>query len=90
MEFDIRRGIDVTCPVCGKGFYITDPDLWVFKLMASVNVGEQKSFYFDKYTCKRAYEKEYEKEKKQRRIAAAKKGSKTKKEKARGKLCTMN
>ena len=71
MADSFRWGVSAVCPVCEKKFFINNPDLWVFKRRAHANINESELFWFDKYSCKKAFEEDYEKTKKKRRSEAA-------------------
>lgn len=53
--------VDRKCPVCHKVFGVLDADRWVYKLRAR----NGEVLYFHSYGCKRKYEAEHSKPKKQ-------------------------
>ena len=65
-------GLICECPVCDKTFFVSDPDVWVYKREANITKYRTTILYFDRYSCKRKYEKRYEQDVKIRRIEAAK------------------
>lgn len=54
-------GVYKVCPVCGKAFYICEPEIWAYKLTTH-RKKVREIVYFNKYSCKKKYEDEYEKE----------------------------
>ena len=61
------------CPQCGKQYYVNDCQTWVYKRSVSENKDHAKILYFCRYSCMRAYEREYEALKAKRRMERAKK-----------------
>ena len=61
MDYLPRYGTYATCLVCGKEFFISYPEMWVFKKDAKLNRDVRRRVYFCKYSCKRKFDKEYEK-----------------------------
>lgn len=54
------------CKTCGKAFYVLRPELWAYK--RKIGSGhDAKIVYFHTYSCKRAFDLEYEKTKVDRR-----------------------
>ena len=58
---DALYNIDRKCPVCHKVFGVLDADRWVYKLRAR----NGEVLYFHSYGCKRKYEAEHCKPRKQ-------------------------
>lgn len=53
------RGTHKVCPICGRNFFIGDPESWAFKM--DVTVKRHRTLkYFCRYSCKRKFEKEHE------------------------------
>ncbi len=48
------------CPICGKEFWVTDSDQWVYKEKTPLRL-------FCSYTCYRTYQKEQEAKQKKKR-----------------------
>ena len=73
------NGVYRVCPVCGKAFFVTDPEIWVYKKEIQMRDKKAKTRieYFDSYTCKRKYDREYEEEIRRRKKAANVKRQKT-------------
>lgn len=73
------NGVYRVCPVCGKAFFITDPEIWVYKREIQMRDMKVKTRieYFDRYSCKRKFDRQYEAEIKQRKKAANQKRQKT-------------
>ena len=55
-----RYGINAVCPVCGKEWFITNPEMWVFKKDAKLSRDVRRRVYLCKYSCKRKFDKEYD------------------------------
>ena len=53
------RNLLKICPVCGEAVYISDPDVWAYKMTVS-RKGKKSILYFNKYSCKRKFEQCYE------------------------------
>ena len=66
------RGIYKVCPVCGKAFYVCEPELWVYKMEIHARSERERLVYFNKYSCKRKYEKDYEARKAKRKAESDK------------------
>ena len=58
---DALNNIDRKCPICHKIFGVLDADRWVYKLRAR----NGEVLYFHSYGCKRKYEAEHAKPRKQ-------------------------
>ena len=56
-----QYGVYAVCPVCKKAFFVCHPDEYVYKRRASISTNNNKMLYFNKYSCKRAFDKDYEK-----------------------------
>ena len=74
-------GITAVCPVCKVKFYICVPEMWAYKLEATNSEGQRSLLYFNKHSCKRKFEADYENEKVKRRSNAAKKRHNAQREK---------
>ena len=57
------------CPQCGKLFFVTDPDAWAYKRSVSRD-GNGRQEHFCKWSCLLAFDREYEKQKQEKRKAA--------------------
>ena len=73
------RGAYFVCPTCEERFFVTEPDIYVYKMTITVAKDKQEKLFFNKYTCKLKYEAEYEKKKSKHRSDAAKKRHQEKK-----------
>ena len=65
-------GIIKVCPVCEKVFWIPIPEEWAYKRTATVDSGDREMLYFNKYSCKRKYDAEYEIKMSKKRVATMK------------------
>lgn len=74
MDVDVRpysRGIFKVCPVCNKSFYICEPEIWAYKMNIHTRT-DKRLVYFNRYSCMRAYQKDYEKLLKKRKLESDK------------------
>ena len=51
-----------TCQTCGKVFYVLRPEMWAYKCHVGAGADE-KTLYFHTYSCKRKFDKKYERQK---------------------------
>ena len=65
------HGLFKVCPVCKRAFYIIEPDVYVYKRDVHLERNHGKMLYFDKYSCKRKFDSEYEDYLRQMRSDAA-------------------
>lgn len=56
----IYGGLICECPVCQKTFFISDVDVWVYKREVNAKKYKSTMVYFDRYSCKRMYDKAYD------------------------------
>ena len=61
------RGAYFVCPTCKKSFYVEDREAWVFKRNVTIDKNGSQMVYFHTYTCKKKFDKEYDKQIKQNR-----------------------
>lgn len=79
-DYSTQGGTWKECPQCGKKFFCTSPE-WVYKRPVSVD-GRSSTWYFDKYSCLRAFDARYEVQKKRIRSETAKQQHKRQKQEA--------
>ena len=67
-----RYGVAAACPVCHTAFFVCYPEDYVYKREATISRGNHKTIYFNKYSCKKKFDEEYDKYIFEVRQAAAK------------------
>lgn len=77
-DYSTQGGSWKECPQCGKTFFCSGPE-WAYKRAVSEG-GLSTLRYFDRYSCLRAFDKEYEEKKRKRRIESARLQHKRKKQ----------
>ena len=50
------------CQTCGEVFYVLQPELWAYKCHVGTGLNA-RTLYFHTYSCKRKFDKNYEREK---------------------------
>ena len=61
------RGAYFVCPTCKKVFYIEDREVWAYKRNVTLDKNGSQMVYFHTYSCKKKFDKEYDKQIKQNR-----------------------
>lgn len=71
-EIDVRfyRAFFKTCPVCGRSFYVSLPEAWVYKRRRPRGETGGK-LYFHTYSCMRKYDAELEERRRERMARSA-------------------
>ena len=56
-----KYGVAAVCPVCHTAFFVCYPEDYVYKREATISRGNHKTIYFNKYSCKKKFDEEYDK-----------------------------
>ena len=64
---NLDRGAVKVCPICKTSFWIPEPEMYAYKMSIKVGTHDQL-LYFNKYSCKREYERLHAEELRDKRL----------------------